>query len=180
MLKFLVMGPKCSGKTHLVNIILKHFGEDKIQRSISYTTRDPREHEVDGVDYYFIDDSDITDEIRSLPMAEAHRNKYYYTTHEELTKHKNIIATTSVGVLQDMRETYDDVKVIYIDVYPSTSVHRLIHKRKVPTAEAKRIIERMIYTGEFNNAPEADFVFTNNKDDYDISKLINYINDNLS
>lgn len=44
-------GPTCSGKTTLAKYMEKEQGYERI---ITYTTRPPREGEMDGVDYHFI------------------------------------------------------------------------------------------------------------------------------
>lgn len=46
-----IMGRTASGKTVLSNTLKKNFG---CKEMVSYTTRSPREGEVDGVDYHFI------------------------------------------------------------------------------------------------------------------------------
>ena len=51
---FIVAAPSGAGKTSLVNAMVKEMTD--VQISVSYTTRHPREGEVDGVDYHFIDE----------------------------------------------------------------------------------------------------------------------------
>lgn len=49
---FVVSAPSGTGKTTLIQLLKKEFS--RIVTSITYTTRDPREGEVNGVDYHFI------------------------------------------------------------------------------------------------------------------------------
>ena len=49
---FIVCAPSGAGKTSLVNALLDR--EPDIELSVSYTTRAPREGEVDGRDYHFV------------------------------------------------------------------------------------------------------------------------------
>ena len=52
---FVVSAPSGSGKTCLVNEVLKACGQKVfLKRAITYTTRPPREGEVDGEHYHFI------------------------------------------------------------------------------------------------------------------------------
>jgi guanylate kinase len=50
---FVVVAPSGAGKTSLVNALLEK--EANIRLSISYTTRAPRDGEIDGRDYHFVD-----------------------------------------------------------------------------------------------------------------------------
>ncbi len=52
-LLFVVSAPSGAGKTSLVKALLEV--ECALQLSVSYTTRPPREGEVDGVHYHFVD-----------------------------------------------------------------------------------------------------------------------------
>lgn len=51
---YIISAPSGAGKTTLCRMAAAHFPE--IRNSVSYTTRKPRPGEVDGKDYWFIDD----------------------------------------------------------------------------------------------------------------------------
>lgn len=73
----IVCGPSGVGKTSLCTALLERF--DRLQFSVSYTTREPREDETDGVDYEFIG-QDRFDEMRESDQfaewAKVHGNYY--------------------------------------------------------------------------------------------------------
>lgn len=72
----LVSGPSGSGKTTLCRRLAD---EDEAHYSISCTTRKPREGEVNGTDYHFLDRADFTKRIEAgefLEHAEVHGNHY--------------------------------------------------------------------------------------------------------
>jgi guanylate kinase len=74
---FVVSAPSGAGKTTLCNAIIKNI--DRIAFSISYTTRKPRPGEVDGVDYYFVDEGVFREMIEKGEFAEwanVHGNLY--------------------------------------------------------------------------------------------------------
>ena len=54
-------GPSGAGKSTLLKKVIKDIGECYF--SISTTTRDIREGEVDGVDYHFVKKEDFQDDI---------------------------------------------------------------------------------------------------------------------
>ena len=67
------------GKTSVVKQILKDFPE--IVFSISVTTRPKRKNEVDGVDYFFVDDKEFERRIKNNEFIEWERfYDYYYGT----------------------------------------------------------------------------------------------------
>lgn len=74
---FIVSAPSGAGKTTLCAELLKRV--PRMVRSISYTTRSPRNGEQNGVDYYFIPDDEFRGGIeqgRWAEWAEVHGNCY--------------------------------------------------------------------------------------------------------
>ncbi len=76
---FVVIAPSGAGKTSLVAKLLE--GDTNIRLSISYTTRGPREGEVDGREYHFVDRPTFDKMIAAGDFLE-HANVYgnYYGT----------------------------------------------------------------------------------------------------
>jgi guanylate kinase len=76
---FVVVAPSGAGKTSLVNKLLEQ--EPNVRLSVSYTTRAPREGEVDGHDYHFVDRAMFEKMIAARDFLE-HANVYgnYYGT----------------------------------------------------------------------------------------------------
>ena len=73
-----IAGPSGVGKGTLINLLLRQF-PDTFGFSVSHTTRGPREGEVDGVAYHFMEKSRMLEEIaagRFLEHAEVHDNLY--------------------------------------------------------------------------------------------------------
>lgn len=71
-----VSGPSGSGKTTLCRRLAD---EEEAHYSISCTTRAPRDGEVNGKDYHFLDRDDFTKRIQTgnfLEHAEVHGNHY--------------------------------------------------------------------------------------------------------
>ena len=74
-----VSSPSGGGKSCICNEILKR--NKNILYSISYTTRPPRENEIDGKDYYFVSKKKFRKMRRNgefLEWAKVH--KHYYAT----------------------------------------------------------------------------------------------------
>lgn len=74
---FVISAPSGAGKTSLCNELLKTY--DNLEYSISVTTREPRTDEVEGKDYFFVDEVTFRNMIQNdefLEWAEVHGNLY--------------------------------------------------------------------------------------------------------
>ena len=73
-----VTGPSASGKTELVKKMVDNYGFEKL---VSVTTRPMREGEVEGKDYYFIDEARFTAlKAGSQLLQEVNFNGFNYGT----------------------------------------------------------------------------------------------------
>jgi guanylate kinase len=80
-----VSAPSGAGKSSLAERVLKRV--EGLRFSISYTTRQPRGSEQDGVDYHFVSEdqfSEMRDRDEFLECAEVHG--FLYGTHEALVE----------------------------------------------------------------------------------------------
>jgi len=83
---FVISGPSGCGKSTLVKHILNEL--DKVEFSVSYTTRKQRETEKEGKDYFFISEKEfkrLIQEDKLTEWAVVHEN-YYGTPKRELEK----------------------------------------------------------------------------------------------
>lgn len=83
----LVTAPSGAGKTTLVKKLLAEF--PFLEFSISAATREARNYEKDGVDYYFISESEFKDKIAQnefLEWEEVYQGSYYGTMKSELDR----------------------------------------------------------------------------------------------
>lgn len=76
----LLVGPSGAGKTYMENFLLEH--NKHWTKLISFTTRDRRPGEVDGVDYHFINEEEMED-LNILQQMQIYGN-YYGTCVEHL------------------------------------------------------------------------------------------------
>lgn len=83
----LITAPSGSGKTSIVNHLMKTFST--LEFSISATTRKPRKNEKDGRDYYFISEEDFREKIHNREFLEwemVYEGKYYGTLKSEISR----------------------------------------------------------------------------------------------
>ena len=75
---FVIFGPPGVGKTTLIRDVLKEF-PSLFALCVCHTTRTPREGEIDGEDYHFVDNETFDDMLRRrsfLVATEFDGNKY--------------------------------------------------------------------------------------------------------
>ena len=171
-----VSGPSGSGKTSLARAVCDEFGE-RAYFSVSTTTREKREGEKEGVDYFFVSKEEFLKDIEKgyfLEWAEVHGNFYG-------TSKKQIDAALKEGkiVFLDIDvQGYENVKKIYANlltgVFVTTKNQKtLIQRLENRGTETKESIEiRMINAiKEMKKIPEYDYLLVN--DDFEESK--NYL-----
>ena len=82
----IITAPSGAGKTSITKHLLKTF-PGKLSFSISAATRQKREYEKDGVDYYFISVDDFKEKIQRNAFVEwemVYEGKYYGTLTSEI------------------------------------------------------------------------------------------------
>ncbi len=115
-------GPSGSGKATLLNYITSH---TDIKRVVTFTTREPRPGEVDGVDYNFITWDKFDRMLRDGDLVEAERvyGDYYYGSP------RDIFAGTDGDVIMELdtegannyRKHYENILTVFI-LPPSIAV----------------------------------------------------------
>ena len=82
----IITAPSGAGKTSITKHLLKTF-PGKLVFSISAATRQKRQHEKDGIDYYFMSVDDFKEKIQNNAFVEwemVYEGKYYGTLKSEI------------------------------------------------------------------------------------------------
>lgn len=113
-----ISGPSGAGKSTFVHELLARF--DDIIYSVSATSRARREHEVEGVDYFYIDREDFQKKVAGgefAEWAEVH-GEYYGTLRAQvdsaLAAGKNVLLDIDVQGGRAVRRIYPDGVFIFI------------------------------------------------------------------
>jgi guanylate kinase len=88
----IIAAPSGAGKTSITRYLLKHLSQH-LAFSISAATRQPRNNEKDGVDYYFISVPDFKNKIQQNEFVEwemVYEGKYYGTLKSEMERIWNL------------------------------------------------------------------------------------------
>jgi guanylate kinase len=124
---FVISAPSGAGKSTLCRLLRERLPE--LRYSISYTTRPPREGEVDGVDYHFIDPATFKAGIaegRWVEWARVHGH-YYGTSSiaiaQTLAQGHDLLLDIDVQGAAQLAARYPDAVTIFI-MPPSMGVLR--------------------------------------------------------
>lgn len=138
-----VSGPSGCGKSSLIGEILK--SEKDIYFSISTTTRQKREGEREGVDYYYISTEQFEKEIEEgafLEWAKVHDN-YYGTSlkpiYKALSENKLVILDIDVQGHAIVKTKFPRIVTSLFVTTPSQEeLERRLQKRQTDTQETIR------------------------------------------
>lgn len=115
---YVVSSPSGGGKGSILSQVLAR--DSKLAYSVSATTRQPREGEVDGTDYFFVDDETFKewrDAGRFAEWAEVHDNLYGTprdAIENELAAGKDVVFELDVQGMQNMKKLYPAAATIFI------------------------------------------------------------------
>lgn len=163
--------PSGSGKTTLVRHLLKQ-EELNLEFSISATSREKRNNETDGKDYYFLDAKAFKNRIKNdefLEWEEVYRDNFYGTLKTEVkriwAKGKNVIFDIDVSGGLRIKRKFPD-QTIAIFVKPPSIDELKIRLKKRQTESNDKINMRVAKaSAELATAPLFDVVVIN--DDLD-------------
>ena len=175
---FIISAPSGSGKSTLVNRLMQEV--PNLCFSISYTTRAPRGHEVQGTSYHFTSREDFESRLANhefLEHADVFGN--YYGTHKsELTKAraggKDLVLDIDVQGAAQLRESIPDAVTIFV-LAPSRQV--LEHRLRYRGEDSDQVIARRLADAarEIRNYCLYDYVLINENIDESAKTLASIV-----
>ena len=121
----LFSGPSGVGKGTIISKLLQDFG-GKLGLTVSHTTREPREGEIDGFHYHFVSKETMLSMIgdgKFLEVCEVHGN-FYGTSLKALeavrATGKTPILEIDVKGAKKIREEYPKLNILFTFVQPPT------------------------------------------------------------
>jgi len=136
---FIVSAPSGAGKTTICKKIMGAM--DNVKTSVSYTTRRPRQGEVDNEDYSFISEKKFRGMIQKgefVEWAEVH-GKLYGTSRKRLEKIVNdgfdVILDIDTQGAEQIKKTYGNGVFIFILPPSMTELRDRLEKRMSNTKE---------------------------------------------
>ena len=179
-ISFIVSGPSGGGKTTLAKGVLDKL--DNLRFSVSYTTREPRDGEIDGRDYRFISEAEfqkMVQEERFIEHALVHGN-YYGTPLDEFenarTSGVDLLLDIDVQGASQLRKGYP-LAVFCFVLPPSFEIlkERLIERNSDrDNGINKRLIRAKEETEELNSE-NYDYIIVNDNLDQALERLSSII-----
>jgi len=150
--RIVLVAPGGAGKDYLKSQLI----ERGYKPSISYTTRPPREGEVDGVSYKFVSEETFLKMVENDEFREYNcfgDQKWYYGTSNDTFAESNLFIMTPSGIEALSPEERRGVKVVYLDVPEDVRYERL-SKRGDKDSPDRRIATDRVLFENFNDFDE--------------------------
>ncbi len=174
----IISGPSGSGKTTICNQLMEN---SRIRRSISYTTREPREGEKEGIDYHFTKKSEfekLIDEDKLVEYAE-YCGSLYGTPVEPIKEAiKNgkifILAIDVKGALQVMKKISEVTSIFIMPPDDETLRQRLMERLTDSDVDIHKRLE--LANEELKYSKHYDFCVVNDQLDDAVKKIKEFLN----
>lgn len=172
-------GPSGVGKDTVLEVVLDKNKE--LQKSISLTTREIRENETDGKDYYFVSKSNFDKMVDSNEVLEfAKYGESFYGTPKApidkwLDEGKTIILKIEVQGAKKIKELYPEAVGIFI---MPPSMEELERRLRLRGSEDEADIQRRldIAKSEMERRVDYDFQVINDNVDRASNEVLEIVN----
>ncbi len=173
-LLIVLSGPSGSGKNTICDEVKKN--NLNIWKSISMTSRSPRDGEIDGKDYYFVSSKEFEEKIKEdkfLEYAEFAGN-YYGTPRENIQKHldngEDVILVIEIQGALQIKKKLPQALFVFLLPPSMAELKRRLTDRK--TESKSKIMERFETAyKEINELSKYNYVIINDKVNDAVMKL---------
>ena len=158
MNKIILVGKAAAGKDHMRKILQ---GRGFIY-GVSYTTRPQRNGEIDGEDYYFMEDSEFQEGINNGIWYEyvPFNGWYYGTTKKQFLENCNLFIMTPKGISHIDPVERKNCTIIYLDISDDIREKRLRNRGDLNDKIERRMEADRI---DFENFEDYDLIINNSK-----------------
>ena len=158
---FVITGPSGVGKGTLIAKLLERVPD--LELSVSATTRQPREGEVDGRDYHFLSTEEFEQRIDAEDFLEfaTYSGNFYGTLRSEVRKRlddgQSVLLEIEVQGARQVRAAMRESVQVFIAPPDPTSLRRRLESRGTDTLEA---IDARLEVAEQEMAARGEFAHT--------------------
>ncbi|MCR4563875.1 MAG: guanylate kinase [Clostridiales bacterium] len=171
-------GPSGAGKDTILYDVLER--DKTLQKSVSLTTREKREDETEGVDYYFTSLKEFKDKLDNGEILEyAQYGQNFYGTPKApvdkwLNDGKTVILKIEVQGAANIKELYPESVSIFLLPPSIEELENRLRARETDSQED--ILRRMtIAEDEFRRSVNYDYIVINNKVDEAVNDVLSII-----
>ena len=163
---YIVSAPSGSGKTTLLQHLIENL--DDLIFSVSYTTRRPRGHEKDGVEYFFIERDEFLRMIDAedfIEWAEYHGNLYGTSrrfVEDSIAAGNDVILDIDVHGARQIKEKVTDAVTIFLMPPSFVELERRLKERRLEDDETIRMRLAIAKT-EITRYRDYDYIVVNDK-----------------
>ena len=177
-----ISSPSGAGKTSICKKLIEI--DEKIQPSVSLTTREPRKNEIDGVDYIFTTIEDFKKKISNdefLEYADVFNNKYgtlISSTKQLAEKGYDVLFDIDWQGTQQLSQVEENILTIFILPPSKEEIEKRLKKRETENSENSDIVKDRMekFEDELSHWKEYDYVVTNENFDDCIQEITDIIN----
>ncbi len=180
----ILSSPSGAGKTTLVGMLSQN---PKFEISISHTTRNPRQNEIQNKDYYFVNEHEFKRLIRNEEFLEYAKvfNNFYGTTRtpviEKLDRGKNVLFDIDWQGADQIKNKKLDYKLITFFILPPSKEVLFQRLSNRHMSDRTMVKQRM---NQFNHDVlhwiNYDYVVINDSLNNCLSKILNLIDAELN
>lgn len=161
---FIIIGSSGSGKTTISELIKD---EGYWEGCISHTTRDMRDGELDGKDYYFISKDNFDNMLKNDEFAEyiEYSGNHYGLSKGEINRIsnsgvENMFIIAEHNGFEQLKEIYPDAKSIFIYSTKGDCMTNMFERGD----SVNSVMDRMSrYDGEFKHKDNYDYFVINTR-----------------
>lgn len=157
-----------AGKGTILKRLMQDY--DNYVFSVSMTTRNPREGEVDGKDYFFVTREAFEKTIKEQGLVEyaEYCGNYYGTpkayVDEQLKKGKNVILDIEVQGAMQIKEKFEDALMVFIT---PPSIEVLVNRLRARGTESEEVIMKRVLQAKTESTKMDKYEYLVVNDDLD-------------
>lgn len=155
----ILVGPSASGKTEAAKLLISKYNMKKL---VTYTSRNMRPNEVQGVDYHFISVEDFEKKIKDDFFIEyVNYNGNYYGTSKEGLDSDKVVILEPTGLKHYLEVAKDLVKICYL-----RCPKEIRYQRMVVRGDSEEVINKRIDSDDIVFSKELELIATWTIDGY--------------